>query len=361
MLAPAPWNLNIAAMPAALICGGIFTVKSPPVPSHPKKLTMKLKSTLLACALALSANAFADTYPSKPITLIVPFAPGGTTDIVARIVADKLTKELGQSVIVENRAGAGGALGANAVARAAPDGYTLGVSTISTHAVNAACNPQLPYDPITSFAPISNLARTPNVLTVTAKFPAQDFKELLALIKKNPGKYNYASSGVCSVLHMMGEQFKVSTGTFMTHMPYRGSGPALIDLIGGQVEMMFDNLPSSMGHIQTGKIRAMAVAAPKRVEGLPNVPTFAELGLPRVNDPAWYGLVAPAKTPEAIINRLNAAAAKVLAMPDVIDRLKQSGSESAANTPAQHAAEIKHELEKAREVVKKQGIKLETS
>ncbi|SMP42675.1 tripartite tricarboxylate transporter substrate binding protein BugE [Noviherbaspirillum suwonense] len=322
---------------------------------------MKLKTTLLACTLAFSASAYADTYPSKPITLIVPFAPGGTTDLVARVVADKMGKELGQTVVVENRAGAGGALGANAVARAAPDGYTLGISTISTHAVNAACNPQLPYDPIASFTPITNLARTPNVLTAAQKFPAQDFKQLLDLVKKNPGKFNYASSGVCSVLHMMGEQFKVSTGTFITHMPYRGSGPALIDLLGGQVEMMFDNLPSSMGHIQTGKIRAIAVAAPKRVEGLPNVPTFAELGLPQVNDPAWYGLVAPAKTPEAIVNRLNAAAAKVLSLPDVRDKLKQSGSESAANTPAQHAAEIKHELEKAKAVVQKQGIKFENS
>ena len=322
---------------------------------------MKLKTILLACTLACSGTAFADTYPSKPITLIVPFAPGGTTDIVARVVADKLGRELGQTVVVENKAGAGGALGANAVARAAPDGYTLGISTISTHAVNAACNPQLAYDPVTSFTPISNLARTPNVLTVTPKFPAQDYKQLLELVKKNPGKFNYASSGVCSVLHMMGEQFKVSTGTFVTHMPYRGSGPALIDLIGGQVEMMFDNLPSSIGHIQTGKIRAIAVAAPKRVETLPNVPTFAELGLPQVNDPAWYGLVAPAKTPEAIVNMLNAAAAKVLSMPDVKEKLKQSGSESAANSPAQHAAEIKRELDKARAVVQKQGIKLEAS
>lgn len=322
---------------------------------------MKLKTIFLACTLAFSATAFADTYPSKPITLIVPFAPGGTTDIVARVVADKLTKELGQTVVVENKAGAGGALGAGAVARAAPDGYTLGISTISTHAVNAACNPNLAYDPIASFTPITNLARTPNVLTVTPKFPAQDYKQLLELVKKNPGKYNYASSGVCSVLHMMGEQFKVSTGTFLTHMPYRGSGPALIDLLGGQVEMMFDNLPSSVGHIQTGKIRAIAVAAPKRVESLPNVPTFAELGLPQVNDPAWYGLVAPAKTPEAIVTRLNAAAAKVLSLPDVKEKLKQSGSESAANSPAEHAAEIKRELEKAKAIVQKQGIKLENS
>lgn len=324
---------------------------------------MKPLKLIAACALAFAATAtaHADTYPSRPVTLVVPFAPGGTTDIVARIVADKLTKELGQTVVVENRAGAGGALGATAVSRAAPDGYTLGISTISTHAVNAACNPNLQYDPITSFAPVSNLARTPNVLTVTNKFPAQDYKQFIDLVKKNPGKFNYASSGVCSVLHMMGEQFKISTGTFITHMPYRGSGPALIDLLGGQVEMMFDNLPSSMGHIQSGKIRPMAIAAPKRLEALPNVPTFAELGLKEVNDPAWYGLVAPAKTPEAIINRLNAAANKVLAMPDVLDKLKQNGAESAANTPAQHAAEIKYELEKAKSVVKKQNIKFENS
>jgi tripartite-type tricarboxylate transporter receptor subunit TctC len=323
---------------------------------------MKLTKILLACTIAFSATAYAaDAYPNKPITLIVPFPPGGTTDIVARIFADNLGKELGQAVIVENRAGAGGAIGAGAVARAAPDGYTLGIATISTHAVNAACNPQLPYDPITNFAPISNLARTPNVLTVTNNFPAQDFKQLLDLIKKNPGKYNYASSGICSVLHMMGEQFKASTGTSITHMPYRGAGPALIDLIGGQVEMMFDNLPSSMGHIQSGKIRPMAVASTKRVEGLPNVPTFAELGLPQVNDPAWYGLVAPAKTPEADISKLNAAANKVAGMPIVKEGLKKNGAEPATNTPSQFAGEIKYELEKAKSVVKKQGIKLENS
>jgi tripartite-type tricarboxylate transporter receptor subunit TctC len=323
---------------------------------------MKLTKILFVCAVAFSTTAYAaDTYPNKPVTLIVPFPPGGTTDIVARIFADNLGKELGQVVIVENRAGAGGAIGANAVAKAAPDGYTLGIATISTHAVNAACNPQLQYDPIANFAPISNLARTPNVLTVTNNFPAKDFKELLDLIKKNPGKYNYASSGICSILHMMGEQFKAATGTSITHMPYRGAGPALIDLIGGQVEMMFDNLPSSMGHIQSGKIRAMAVAWPKRVEGLPNIPTFAELGVPQVNDPAWYGLVAPAKTPEAVINKLNAAANKVAGMPNVKENLKKNGAEPATNTPSQFAGEIKYELEKAKSVAKKQGIKLENS
>jgi tripartite-type tricarboxylate transporter receptor subunit TctC len=230
---------------------------------------------------------------------------------------------------------------------------------VSTHAVNSACNPKLGYDPIADFAPVTNLARTPNVLTVTPKFPAQDFKQFLEYVKKNPGKFSYATSGTCSVLHMMGEQFKVSTGTFITHIPYRGSGPALNDVLGGQVEMMFDNLPSSMSHIQSGKLRAMAVASPRRVEALPNVPTFAELGLKQVNDPAWYGLVAPPKTPEDIIKKLNAAAVKVLNLPDVKDRLKQSGAEPVGNTPAEHAMEIKVELEKMKNLVKKQGIKFE--
>ncbi len=322
---------------------------------------MKLNKLLLALVsgLAFAASAHADNYPSKPITLIVPFAPGGTTDIVARIVADKLGKELGQTVVVENRGGGGGSIGAAAISKAAPDGYTIGVSTVSTHAVNPACNPRLGYDPISGFAPITNMARTPNVLTVNSKFPAQDFKQFLEQVKKNPGKLNYATSGTCSIQHMVGEQFKASTGTFILHIPYRGAGPALNDLLGGQVDMMFDNLPSSMSHIQTGKLRPLAIAWNKRLDALPNVPTFAELGLKQVNDPAWYGLIAPPKTPEDVIKKLNAAAVKVLNMPEVKERLKQQGAEPVGNTPAEHAAEIKTELEKMKNVVTKQGIKFD--
>jgi tripartite-type tricarboxylate transporter receptor subunit TctC len=322
---------------------------------------MKLHKLLLALAagFAVAASAHAQSYPNKPIKLIIPFPPGGTTDLVGRIVADKLSKELGQMVVVENRGGGGGSIGAAAIAKAEPDGYTIGMSTISTHAVNAACNPKLGYDPIADFAPITNLARTPNVLTVNPKFPAQDFKQFLDYVKKNPGKLSYATSGTCSVLHMMGEQFKLSTGTFITHIPYRGSGPALNDLLGGQVEMMFDNLPSSMSHIQSGKLRPMAVAWPKRLESLPNVPTFAELGLKQVNDPAWYGLVAPPKMPADIIKKLNAAAVKVLSLPEVKERFKQNGAEPVGNSPAEHAAEIKTELEKMKAIVKKQGIKFD--
>jgi tripartite-type tricarboxylate transporter receptor subunit TctC len=322
---------------------------------------MKLHKLLLAltAGFAVAASTHAQNYPNKAIKLIVPFAPGGTTDIVARVVGDKLAKELGQPVVIENRSGGGGSIGALAVSKADPDGYTIGVSTVSTHAVNAACNPKLGYDPIQDFAPITNMARTPNVLTVNPKFPAQDFKQFLAEVKKNPGKLNYATSGTCSIQHMVGEQFKIATGTFILHIPYRGAGPALNDLLGGQVDMMFDNLPSSMSHIQSGKLRALAIAWNKRLDALPNVPTFAELGLKQVNDPAWYGLVAPPKTPDDIIRKINAAVVKVLNMPDVRERLKMNGAEPVGNSPAEYAAEIKEELEKMKNLVKKQGIKFD--
>lgn len=321
------------------------------------KLT-RIAASLIA-SLVVAGSAAAQAYPNKPIRIIVPFAPGGTTDIVARIVGDRLGKELGQPVVIENRGGGGGSIGAAAIAKAEPDGYTLGVSTISTHAVNPACNPKLGYDPLADFAPVTNLARTPNVLTVHPKFPAEDFKGFLDHVKKNPGKLNYATSGTCSIQHMVGEQFKASTATFILHIPYRGAGPALNDLLAGQVDMMFDNLPSSMSHIKAGKLRPLAIAWNKRLDALPNVPTFAEIGLKQVNDPAWYGLVAPAKTPDDVIRKVNAAAVKVLAMPEVQERLRTSGAEPVGNSPAEHGAEIRNELEKMRNLVKKQGIKLE--
>lgn len=322
---------------------------------------MKLNRLLLSLAagFVIAASASAQTYPNKPIKLIIPFPPGGTTDIVGRIVADRLGKELGQTVVVENRGGGGGSIGAAAIAKADPDGYTIGIATVSTHAVNPACNPKLGYDPLQDFKMITNLAHTPNVLTVNPKFPAQDFRQFLDHLKKNPGKLSYATSGTCSINHMIGEQFKAATGTFILHIPYRGSGPALNDVLGGQVDMMFDNLPSSISHIQSGKLRAMAIAWNQRLDSMPTVPTFAELGLKQVNDPAWYGLVAPAKTSDDIIKKIHGAAVKVLAMPDVRERLKTSGAEPVGNTPAEYAAEIRTELEKMKNVVKKQGIKLE--
>jgi tripartite-type tricarboxylate transporter receptor subunit TctC len=324
----------------------------------------KIKLNKRALAVGILAGltftaAQAQNYPNKPIRLIIPFAPGGTTDIVGRIVADKLGKELGQQVIVENRAGGGGSIGASAIAKSEPDGYTIGMATVSTHAVNVACNPKLGFDPLKDTVTITNLAHTPNVLTVHPSFPAQDYAQFIAHVKKNPGQVNYASAGTCSIHHMMGENFNVATGAQMVHVPYRGSGPALNDLLGGQIGVMLDNLPSSMPYIKTGKIRPIAIAWKKRLESMPNVPTFGELGIKQVNDPAWYGLVAPANTPDAVIKKLHAAAVKVLQMPDVRERFQTSGAEPVGNTPAEYAAEIKAELEKMKGLVQKQGIKFE--
>lgn len=318
-----------------------------------------LKLTLLSLALAASASLYAQAWPVKPIKLIIPFPPGGTTDIVGRLTADRLGRELGQPVIVENRGGGGGSIGALEIARATPDGYTIGMATVSTHAVNPACNPKLGYDPIKDFTTITNLAHTANVIVVHPKVPATSVKELITLLKKNPGKYSYATSGTCGIAHMMGEQFKVSTGTFITHIPYRGSGPALNDTLAGQVDIMLDNLPSSIPHIQAGKLRALAIANNKRLEGFPNVPTYAELGLKEMNDPAWYGLVAPAGLPKDIVAKIQMAANKVVFSPDIAKRFRDAGAEPIGNTPEQFAEEIRKEKEKMAALVKKQNIKFE--
>ena len=232
-----------------------------------------LAAAIAGVCFSTGAQA-ADPYPNKPIRLIVPFAAGGTTDIVARIVSEGLGRELGQPVVVENRGGGGGSIGADALVRSAPDGYTLGVATVSTMATNPATNPKNPYNPLTDFAPITNMVNVPNVLTVNPAVPAKNLAEFIALLKANPGKYAYASSGAGGIGHLDGELFKSLTKTDMVHVPYRGSGPALNDVIAGQVNAQFDNLPSSMPHIQAGKLRALAVAAPKRLPALPDVPTF---------------------------------------------------------------------------------------
>ncbi|WP_427313127.1 Bug family tripartite tricarboxylate transporter substrate binding protein [Cupriavidus sp. H39] len=314
---------------------------------------------IVALGLAHVGLAQAQSYPAKPIRLIVPFAAGGTTDIVARAVSDGLGRELGQPVVVENRGGGGGAIGADALAKSAPDGYTLGIATVSTMATNPATNPKNPYDPLKDFAPITNLVNVPNVLTVNPKVPAKTLKEFVAMLKANPGKYSYASAGKGSISHLDGELFKDITKTDMVHIPYRGSGPALNDTLAGQVNAQFDNLPSSMPHIQAGKLRALAVAAPKRVEGLPDVPTFAEAGMKDMNNMAWYGLVAPAGTPAAIITRVHDAAVKALQDPNVKRRLADSGAYTDGNTPAQYAAQIKRELDLRKKIARDQNITLE--
>ncbi len=321
-----------------------------------------ISRTLTAFAVALAALpgiAGAQAYPTKPIKLIVPFAPAGTTDIVARIVADQLGKELGQTVIVENRGGGGGAIGANEVAKSTPDGYTLGVATVSTMAVNPAANPKIPYNNFTDFIPVTKWVGVPNLLAVHPSVPAKDIKEFIELLKKNPTKYAFATSGTAGIGHMMGELFLTASGTDMVHIPYKGAGPAVIDVVGGQVPVLFDNLPSSKAQIDAGKLRLLAVAAPKRLPAYPNIPTFAELGMAEVNDPAWYGLVVPAKTPKEIVDKLYAASVKAVNTPAIKEKLAQQGADPVANSPAEFAKDIKNEYDKMKAIVVKKGIKLD--
>ena len=320
-----------------------------------------LTAVLAATTLGSTAPAaFAQAWPSKPIRLIVPFAPGGTTDIVARITGDKLGRELGQPVIIENRAGGGGTVGADYVAKSPGDGYILGVATVSTIGTNPATNPKMPYDSLKDFAFITNLVNVPNVMTVNpVKLPVKDMKEFIALVKKSPGKYSYASSGSGGISHLDGELFKALTGTFIVHIPYRGSGPALTDTVAGQVDAQLDNLPSSLPFIKGGKLKALAVMSDKRVESLPDVPTFAEVGLKDVNNMAWYGLVGPAALPKDIIARVHAAAVKTLADSDVKKRLTEGGSIVDGGTPEQFLQKGQRELALRRDIVKKQKIVLE--
>ncbi|ULX53593.1 ABC transporter substrate-binding protein [Cupriavidus taiwanensis] len=315
-------------------------------------------SATLATGLSFSAAAQSG-YPTKPITLVVPFPAGGTTDIVARIVADKLGQQLGQAVVVDNRGGAGGSIGTTFLSKAAPDGYTLGIATASTHGINPAVYPRLSYDATKDFTPITNLASVPNVMSIHPSVKASDMKSFIALAQAQPGKLAYGSAGNGSVSHMMGELFKLSSKTELLHVPYKGVGPALNDALAGQVQVLFDNLPSSLPFIEGGKLRALAVAAPKRVAALPNVPTFAELGLGEVNDAAWFGLIAPANLPADLQNKLHAAAVKVLALPEVKAKLEKLGATPVGDTPAHFAAQIKTEVAKNKRVAAAAKISLD--
>ena len=316
-------------------------------------------AAVLACA-PLAATQAASAYPDKPIRLIVPFPPGGTTDIVGRLFAEKLGRELGRAVVVENRGGAGGSIGSAVVAQAAPDGYTLGIATVSTHGINPAVYPKLPFDVEKDFTPITNLAAVPNIMTVNPKkVPVKNIADFIKLAKSEPGKFTYASAGNGSVSNMMGELFKMTAGVNLVHVPYRGVGPALNDTLSGQVDILFDNLPSSLPHAQSGDLVAMAVAAPKRVAALPDVPTFAEAGLAPVNDMSWFGLVGPAKLPQAIVDKLYAAVAKVSAQPETVKALENLGAEPVANKPAEFAKQISDEVAKNRRIAKEANIKVD--
>jgi tripartite-type tricarboxylate transporter receptor subunit TctC len=318
------------------------------------------RRTLVALSLmALSGATMAQGYPNKVIKLQVPFAPGGTTDIIARVIAEPLGKALGQSVIVENKAGGGGVVGANETAKSTPDGYSLGMATVSTVASNPAINPKNPYNPVTDFTPIINVAATPNIIAVHPSFPAKDFKGFMAELKGNPGKYSYATSGTGTIGHMQTELFKSITGTFITHIPYRGAGPAMNDVVAGQVPMTFDNLPSPLPFILQNRLVPIVIAAPQRLPQLPNVPTFKEVGLEPVNRMAFYGIYGPKGLPKDVVDKVNAAVRKVLEDPAVKKRIEDTGSLIIGNTPEQFAAQIKAEYEVYKKVVETAKLRLE--
>ncbi len=316
---------------------------------------MKLAAALLL--LALSHPALAQ-YPNRPLRLIVPFPPAGATDIVGRIVAQKLGEQMGQSVVVENKPGAGGSIGSDLAAKSAPDGYTLLMATSSTHSIGPALQ-KLPYDPLRDFAPITHVANVPNVLVVSPVLPVNSLKELIAYAKARPGQLNFASSGVGTIVHLNGELFKMLAGVDLVHIPYKGTALSIPDVANGSVAMLFDSLASVQPHIKSGRVRPLAVNAQKRSALMPEVPTLAEAGMPAFDRYTWFGMFAPAGTPKEIVVRVNAEVLAALKAPDLLERFAAAGAEPVGSTPEQFVERIKSDAAKWAEVIRAANVKVQ--
>lgn len=315
---------------------------------------------LLAAVAAATVAPGMSFAQDKPLRIVVPFPPGGATDIAGRSLQEPLQRLLGQPVVIENRAGAGGSIGMAEIARAAGDGLTFGVATLSTHGVNPAVYAKLPYDPVKDFVGVTEIVKAPGIIVVNPQvLPVKDFADLVKYLKANPGKISYATPGNGTIGHMWGELFKSATGTAMVHIPYRGAGPAINDVLGGQVPVYFDQVASSLPHVKAGKLKALAVSWPERLDVLPDVPTYAELGYKQANEPSWFGLVAPASTPAAAVLRVQQAVATALKEPAVRDRLAGQGLYPSGTTPADFSKQIVREIEKMKQVAAYAKIKIE--
>lgn len=321
------------------------------------------RGALLAGALSVgvlaSGTAHAEDYPSRPIRIVVPFAVGGTSDLVTRIVGQALGAELKTAVVIDNRPGAGGNIGSELVAHSAPDGYTLLMGTVATHGINATLYKKMPFDPVRDFAPVSLVASTPSVLEVNTAVPAKSVQELIAYARQNPGKLYFGSAGNGSSHHLAGELFAAMAGVKMTHVPYRGTAGAVTDTIGGQVQVIFDTLPSAMPFVKSGQLRALAVTSPQRDPSLPDLPTLAESGLPGYEVGSWYGLLAPAGTPPAVVDKLSKLVARIVRRPDIRQKLSEQGATPVGDTPAEFASHIQSELKKWAPVVKASGAQVD--
>ena len=316
-------------------------------------------SVLTVLTASSAATAQPQSYPSKPIRFVVPYPAGGPLDTVARLLGQKVSESTKQPVVVDNKPGAGGNIGADSVAKSAPDGYTILMGAVATHAINPTLYASMPYDAQKDFIPVTQVASTPNVLVVNPSIPAGNVREFIAYAKANPGKLNFGSGSTGSAGHLAGELFKAMAGVDMTHVPYKGAAPAMNDLIGGQIQLMFDNLASSLGQVKAGRIKALAVTTAKRTSLAPELPTIAESGLPGFDISTWFGIFVPAGTPREVVERLHAEFTRALALPDVRERMLSLGAEPVGNTPAEFAAYIRGEADKYARVIKASGAKVD--